>query len=305
MSAASARTSGRSSSVAQRAEASRPRNVGSSFGASCRAYLSESRGALAGGAAGFCVAGPVGALIGGAVGNAASSDGCEEPEEVKRYLPKVGGTVACVVLCIASPVTAIAAGAAAGSCAATEHWTLPTRTLGDRAAFLPLAAGGAYFAKLPHEEKVAVGSRAAESLCDLASHLMSAGANVAARQWEQLNTPRLHGPSADDGSSTVDREKRRRAHAAKASAALAEDGFALHPLDATDDASEWAALERFLQTDARQLGVGKDVKGGRAYDGLRLACAWRIEHPANRRKYETSRDTKIVGQMALLERKGE
>ena len=46
-------------------------------------------------------------------------------------------------------------------------------------------------------------------------------------------------------------------------------------------------LASLLQTaDPAQLGKGKDVALALgAYDELRLASAWRIEHPDNRKKY--------------------
>ena len=71
----------------------------------------------------------------------------------------------------------------------------------------------------------------------------------------------------------------------KAAAALSEDGFALHPLDEIEDSALWQSLAQFLRTsDAAQLGKSKDVtRSFGEYNALRLASAWRIEHPRARK----------------------
>ena len=72
----------------------------------------------------------------------------------------------------------------------------------------------------------------------------------------------------------------------------------------TRESSMATALERFLRTDGRQLGVGRDVSGTRtSYNALRLACAWRIDHPAQRDS-AAARTEKVSAQMRLLARKG-
>ena len=241
--------------------------------------LDDSKSALAGGAAGFCVAGPVGALVGGAICNAATS-GTEHEASNRTYLPKVGGVVAAAALCVAGPISAVAAGAA--------------------------AAGGAYFVRMPREDKKAVARMIMDSSAKYAGHAFSAGATYAAQQWAHLTTPRLQSsgpPGACAPSHVTSVSERRKAHAAKAAAALEEDGFALHPVDAESDPKEWRALERFLETDSCQLGFGKDVKGTQHYDSLCLACAWHVTHPAQRSKYESARNA-IVERMKLLEAKG-
>jgi len=240
--------------------------------------LDESKSALAGGAAGFFVAGPVGALVGGAIGNAASMEG--ENVRSARYLPKIGGVVAVAALCVASPVTAVAAGAAACS--------------------------GAYFARLPREDKKAVARTIIDRSTEAASHALTVGTSYAVQQWEQLTTPRiLQCSGGNDGAQvpTASVPERRKAHAAKAAAATEEDGFALTPLDAELAPEEWRVLELLLETDPRQLGFGKDVKDAKHYNALSLACAWRIAHTAQRSKYESARNA-IVERMKLLAGKG-
>ena len=236
----------------------------------------EAKPALAGGAAGFCMAGPLGAVIGSAIGTSAqtSSEDCSMP---KRYAPQIGGAAAaCAALFIAGPVTAIAAGAA--------------------------AAGGSYFSRMPREDKIAAGVQAATTARDVAVQLYTSAASYAVQQWAQLNMRRLQ-DSHDAGQPSA--AECRQADARKATAALSEDGFALHPVREVDQPDEWRALEHFLRTDARNLGVGRDISGGRhSYNALRLACAWRIEHPAHRSKYEAACKESVLAQMRLLERKG-
>lgn len=95
------------------------------------------------------------------------------------------------------------------------------------------------------------------------------------------------------------------ARQAKAKKALQEDSFALHALAPKANKAEWQALASLLQTaDRSQLGKGKDVTlAFGEYDGLRLASAWRIEHPDNKKKYATAKEH-VRKEMGMLERKG-
>ena len=92
---------------------------------------------------------------------------------------------------------------------------------------------------------------------------------------------------------------------AKAEEALRQDGFALHPLDHHEHSADWATLQKFLRvSDPTQLGKGKDVtKRFGNYNELRLASAWRIEHPGLTSTYQVAKE-KVDGQMMSLERKG-
>lgn len=77
----------------------------------------------------------------------------------------------------------------------------------------------------------------------------------------------------------------------------------MHPLDERE--TTWHALTQFLRTsDAAQLGKGKDVtrKFGE-YNELRLASAWRIEHPSARELFDAAKKH-VFDDMKLLDRKG-
>ena len=94
--------------------------------------------------------------------------------------------------------------------------------------------------------------------------------------------------------------------AARAQASLERDGFALKPLLASDmaDAQTLRSLQALLTTDPSQLGKGKDVQRAYGpYDQLQLACAWKIDHPRNRKKYEAGVE-RVQEEMDLLDRKG-
>ena len=66
------------------------------------------------------------------------------------------------------------------------------------------------------------------------------------------------------------------------------DGFALEALVDTNDAQTLRALQELLQTDPAQLGKGKDVqKAYGPYDSLRVACAWKINHPIRHDMYDS------------------
>ena len=69
--------------------------------------------AIAGSAAGFWAAGPVGALVGAAIGSSAWTSG-QDASRIQQFAPQIGGAaVTCATFCIAGPVVAVAAGAAA------------------------------------------------------------------------------------------------------------------------------------------------------------------------------------------------
>jgi hypothetical protein len=90
----------------------------------------------------------------------------------------------------------------------------------------------------------------------------------------------------------------------KAHRALDEDGFALRPLLASD-ASVLRSLEKLLETEhPGWLGKGKDVsKKYGPYDSLKLACAWKVDHPKNWKKY-TAGVERVQEEVELLRRKG-
>jgi hypothetical protein len=90
----------------------------------------------------------------------------------------------------------------------------------------------------------------------------------------------------------------------KAHRALDEDGFALRPLLASD-ASVLRSLEALLETEhPGWLGKGKDVsKKYGPYDSLKLACAWKVDHPRNLDKY-TAGVKRVQKEMDLLKNKG-
>jgi len=105
-------------------------------------------------------------------------------------------------------------------------------------------------------------------------------------------------------SAAESTEAVRAAHAAKAAAALEDDGFALVPLDPGVDASTLKILKAMLHaTDPAQLGRGKDAARGARYDALRLATAWKVDHPRAHAKYESARQC-VTEQMALLNARG-
>jgi hypothetical protein len=93
--------------------------------------------------------------------------------------------------------------------------------------------------------------------------------------------------------------------AEKARLALQEDGFALQALLPGTDACLLRSLEALLQTEHPEwLGKGKDVsrKYG-PYDSLKLACAWKVDHPRNLDKYTTG-VKRVQEELELLEKKG-
>jgi hypothetical protein len=90
----------------------------------------------------------------------------------------------------------------------------------------------------------------------------------------------------------------------KAHRALEEDGFALRPLLASD-ASVLRSLEALLETEHPEwLGEGNDVSENYGpYDSLKLACAWKVDHPSNQSTYTTGVE-KVQLQLDLLKKKG-
>lgn len=84
-------------------------------------------------------------------------------------------------------------------------------------------------------------------------------------------------------------------------AAKSSDGFALLPVDRHK--GEWSALEKLLETDPAQLGRGRDMAQPGSYDRLKLACAWRLEHPVLWERY-TAGQQHIIRDMGLLRKAG-
>ncbi len=66
----------------------------------------------------------------------------------------------------------------------------------------------------------------------------------------------------------------------KSIASKSKDGFALHPIHSGRDAAVWKALEKMLATDPAKLRKSGSDRSGTKHDRLRLACAWRFEHPS-------------------------
>ena len=117
------------------------------------------------------------------------------------------------------------------------------------------------------------------------------------------NQPKHAGAPAPTG-----RKPAEKAHLQeKAHRALQEDGFALRALLASDanDAHERRSLEALLQTEHPNfLGKGKDVsKKYGPYDSLKLACAWKVNHPRNRDKYRAG-FKRVQEEMDLLKKRG-
>ena len=53
----------------------------------------------------------------------------------------------------------------------------------------------------------------------------------------------------------------------------------------------WHALQGFLATNPDELGKGRDAKSSDYYNELKLAAAWRVQHPNLWQKYVAGRDT--------------
>ena len=83
--------------------------------------------------------------------------------------------------------------------------------------------------------------------------------------------------------------------------ARAKNGFALISLDRSRDASLWKMLQKLLATDHNKLSKGRDVRQPGDYDRLKVACAWRLEHPKLWDGYVSGRG--LVQQQVSLLRK--
>eukprot|EP00900_Chrysochromulina_parva_P004800 jgi/Chrpa1/14320/Chrysochromulina_OHIO_Genome00005617-RA len=82
-------------------------------------------------------------------------------------------------------------------------------------------------------------------------------------------------------------------------------GFALRALLPETDAPLLQSLEALLKTEpSEELGTGRDVskKYGK-YDSLKLACAWKVDHPRNLARYTTGMK-RVQEELKLLEQKG-
>ena len=84
-----------------------------------------------------------------------------------------------------------------------------------------------------------------------------------------------------------------------------KDGFRLQALLPETDAPLLQSLEALLQTEhPDSLGKGRDVskKYGK-YDSLKLACAWKVDHPRNLDRYTTGMK-RVQQELKLFERQG-
>jgi hypothetical protein len=91
----------------------------------------------------------------------------------------------------------------------------------------------------------------------------------------------------------------------KNSLALDKDGFALRALQPETDARDLQSLEALLQIERPEwLGKGKDVKKSYGpYDKLKLACAWKVDHPCLMDKYTTGKK-RVQKEIERLRKKG-
>jgi hypothetical protein len=91
----------------------------------------------------------------------------------------------------------------------------------------------------------------------------------------------------------------------KALRALEEDGFSCRALSPQTDASVLQLLEALLQTEHPEwLRKGQDVsKTNGPYDSLKLACAWKVDHPRNLDKYKAGKK-RVQEELERLQRKG-
>ena len=88
----------------------------------------------------------------------------------------------------------------------------------------------------------------------------------------------------------------------KSIAAKAKDGFALLALDRQGhDKKLWDTLEQLLETNSAHLGYGADHKGYPRYNRIRMARAWRLEHPTLWDRY-TGAQQQVVRDMSVLHR---
>ena len=85
-------------------------------------------------------------------------------------------------------------------------------------------------------------------------------------------------------------------------ASKAADGFAMIGLDRNRERTTWQALSQMLDTEGKELGHGADHKHkSPPYNKLKLAAAWRIEHPALWDKYAGGRRTVITGMQRVTQ----
>jgi hypothetical protein len=103
--------------------------------------------------------------------------------------------------------------------------------------------------------------------------------------------------------SSADRSATRRP--SKSSLAVKKEGFALRALRPETDASELQSLEALLQIDLpKWLGWGKDQKEKYGpYDSLKLACAWKVDHPSLMIKYAAGKQ-RVQQEIELLGENG-
>ena len=87
--------------------------------------------------------------------------------------------------------------------------------------------------------------------------------------------------------------------------AIKKDNFALRALLPETDARLLQSLEALLQTEpSEELGKGVDVsKWYGPYNSLKLACAWKVEHPDLRSKY-TAGVERVKHELELLHQNG-
>ena len=87
--------------------------------------------------------------------------------------------------------------------------------------------------------------------------------------------------------------------------AVEEDGFALQALLPETDAPLLQSLEALLQTEhPEELGKGMDVsRPCGPYDSLKLACAWKVDHPRNLDKYKAG-VKRVQKELQLLGKRG-
>jgi hypothetical protein len=83
---------------------------------------------------------------------------------------------------------------------------------------------------------------------------------------------------------------------------VARDGFAL--ISIRDGSAEWRGLEAMLSTSSSDsLGKGRDVVQKGVHTGIKLACAWRLQHPALYATFCAGRE-QVRRDMQLLRAKG-
>ena len=90
----------------------------------------------------------------------------------------------------------------------------------------------------------------------------------------------------------------------RAFAQKSPDGFALLNIDPRKQPGVWRALQQLLLTEhPHELGKGRDAQPGKPYNQLKLATAWRLEHPALWEAY-TAGQRKVIDQMKRIKTHG-